>query len=592
MMVSLFGIQIQHAILLMGILAISPSCQSDVHGQVDQDRTHPTATQDVRSLPDQSAKPISDAVKRIVELNQALYDALEGAPRQEHVLGMAKSRYGSVRALAARLQGNLLRTASEDEHVKAFAKRHFAALVAACGDDVPGVRAAAAGALGRGGQEQALPSLTAMLADPETEARAAAAAAIGQIRFTDEAARRQAGSKLLDLLANEKPEVVAGACRSLGLLKDPRAVLPLGTLLASNRPPAVRREAAQALDGLADARVSDALVGALDDPLVPVRFHAVGAIRHLIAHTPLDRPQRRRLLDRLTQTLAHEADTSVRARAADALGEVGNGEVLDALWARVLSGDDAQVAAKAREAMLEIFKRVDDWAALERWNDRIKAADRPKLRIAMWDVVRARQTPAADVTTKPEGWFRANRQLLAACLDAGQWKPSVPLVRELLAHAADGKPGAECLERLTKTVRLASADGHAVEALRLMDEHQALVEQSEATALKAEWKTLREAVTAAEQEQAKQLLTTIQAHIEKLLSDDEAEQDAARQSLKPHWAQVKDLLLGQLADPKPEVRTAANRALERLLEKPTGFDPAAPDADRAAPLQKLRESLP
>jgi len=186
-----------------------------------------------------------------------------------------------------------------------------AALLAAATHPHPKVRRAVAEALGAYRDGEVAGALLALRDDPSYFVAGAALTALGKTR----------DPRAFDALAAALDEpswsetIAAGAARGLAELAEERALAPLRTALAEDRPEALRRAAAGALARLGvlvDATrtaVADALERALDDPSYLVRLSAYAACETLADA---------RLLPVLDAKATSELDGRLRRDAAEA----------------------------------------------------------------------------------------------------------------------------------------------------------------------------------------------------------------------------------------------------------------------------------
>lgn len=141
-----------------------------------------------------------------------------------------------------------------------------AALIGAARDREQAVREAAIQQLGRIGSRPAIDALLAVYVSQDREGRHAAAAALKPLDWEPADARERAFHA-----------VVHGNCGAAAL-EGSVAIEPLLTALA-DKDAAVRREAARALGGIADAAVGPPLVDALADHDEAVRLAAMQSLR-------------------------------------------------------------------------------------------------------------------------------------------------------------------------------------------------------------------------------------------------------------------------------------------------------------------------
>lgn len=186
---------------------------------------------------------------------------------------------------------------------KQIAARDVKTLVAGLDDQLPGVRADAAAALGRLRETSATAKLKTLLADSEPAVRRAAA--IGLASLGDEGISREFVKALLDPGA----KVVAGAAEALGL-SGYRAAVPYLLKAYRTEHPRVAAAVAVALGRLGDRQAVPWLLQALKQGLAPVE--AATALGELG-----DAAATRGLADALTHAFA-----PLRAAAARSLGQL------------------------------------------------------------------------------------------------------------------------------------------------------------------------------------------------------------------------------------------------------------------------------
>jgi len=213
-------------------------------------------------------------------------------------------------------------------------------------DKSPDTRAAAALALGRIGDEAAVPSLLPVLEDSDAAVRRAALFALGVIGSADarDAVRRVAGSNaaaeeraeavralgrlrgegaaeaLLPFLADTDPGVRADAAVALASTGDSVAAIDLGPLLG-DPDPRVRARAAWAAGRLHARDLAEAIRPLLADPSPDVRLAATkacGDVEDAGARLALEK-------------VATDPDWRIRVNVATALGKAGSIDALPAL---------------------------------------------------------------------------------------------------------------------------------------------------------------------------------------------------------------------------------------------------------------------
>lgn len=161
------------------------------------------------------------------------------------------------------------------------------------------------------------------LAGGSDKAREQAAAALGDVRAPDEKA--QAVKALVDALGDRRSQVRAAAARSLGELGLAESLEPLVAALDDGAAP-VRQVAAIALGMLGFREAFDALAAALADGPADLRFQAA---RSLVEIDP------ERATGPLVAAAGSESDPAVLGEIGLALGEIGDGAVVDVLAGRL-----------------------------------------------------------------------------------------------------------------------------------------------------------------------------------------------------------------------------------------------------------------
>lgn len=221
--------------------------------------------------------------------------------------------------------------------------------------DRPECRMAAAGALGRIGDEDAIRPLVERLSDPDPRVRERVCYALGQVGHP------RAVSNLVDRLDDDHERVRSAAADALGIIATGRALAALLEMLDDENA-AIRRVAASALGNAGSAEPVPNLVGALDDPHDAVRQAAVFSIIQLLSTAPTDQSHQVReaiveeledvddqtVVDPLLEVMSEASEASQRRNAVWFLGRVTSAtdpptEVVDELVA-TLSDDDKMTA--------------------------------------------------------------------------------------------------------------------------------------------------------------------------------------------------------------------------------------------------------
>ena len=285
-----------------------------------------------------------------ITLEAALRDIAQGSPK--------------ARAAAAHALGNV--SDPTERH------RALAALLTACEDDRPEVRAEACASLGDLGEVSAVPVLAKRLGDGVAVVRQNAAIALGSLAHPDGFAplvealaegpadvRFQAATSLAEIdaerayeplvaaLADRDPQVVAAAALSLGAGGNRRAVTLLIDKL-EHPEAATRFDVAYALAELGDPTGRDILVAALGD--ADRAWDAVGALGHL---TDANDALGRALINKKTPPEA-TALAAGKLLARDASNEAAKRVLIAALTARKI-----HVRGIAIEQLTEVG---GDWA--------------------------------------------------------------------------------------------------------------------------------------------------------------------------------------------------------------------------------------
>lgn len=178
------------------------------------------------------------------------------------------------------------------------------------------------------------------LAGGSPRARAFAAHALGEV--SDPAERRRALDALVHALDDDRHEVRAEACSSLGQLGEPAALAPLVRRLGDGIP-AVRQSAAIALGAIGGDAAFEPLAEALREGPPDLRFQAATSLAEIDGA---------RAYDLLVAALA-DPDPQVAGAAAISLGAVGDARAREVL-APVLAHADAAVRFDAAYALAEL----------------------------------------------------------------------------------------------------------------------------------------------------------------------------------------------------------------------------------------------
>ena len=172
------------------------------------------------------------------------------------------------------------------------------------------------------------------LASGSPRARAFAAHALGDVTATAE--KRRAADALIAALDDDRPEVRAEACSSLGGLAEPAAIPGLVKRLDDGLP-AVRQNAAIALGAIGDPRGFEPLALALREGPADLRFQAATSLAEI---------DPKRAFDAIVAAL-DDRDPQVVGAAALAL-------------AAIAPADEAALATRARTALVEQLDHPND----------------------------------------------------------------------------------------------------------------------------------------------------------------------------------------------------------------------------------------
>jgi HEAT repeat protein len=403
---------------------------------------------------------------QIVRLHQQLYGRLPTADRLGHVQTLVDHEDPTVRALAVAWSVELLPQAD------AVGQRALADLLLRLSlDHTLEVQKSAVLALGRLNDPRAFERAKSLLRRGQPAVRAAAAAALSQqaLVHAGAASRQQVVPILQEALEDPSLEVLVAAAESLGTLGVAEAGPVLAALLGHPSEPA-RLTAAQALERVADSRILDGLLTALEDPSVTVRFSLVGAIGHAAGDgLSLTDAQRSRVLARLEETLLRDTDAGVRSRAATVLGQCGPPAELPFLYRRALSQEESRVQDKVWTAMTEIIARAGRAELLREWDLKLADARLGPRRLQLLTEVVQRWKKADGM--QPQ-LLAATESLVQAQLDEGKWALAFPLVRELLARPGNDAEIDRRLRWLLVVAEQALREDNAPEALHAIREAQ------------------------------------------------------------------------------------------------------------------------
>ena len=247
---------------------------------------------------------------------------------------LVEDRDAKVREEAVRALGQMKATAARGKI--AHALRY---------DASPGVRAAAAEALGRLGEKQSVTNLLPALADADTLVRDQAAASLAALGASEAA-------PTLARMLNQEPyrDNREAFLLALGSMDDASAVEPIMQVLAGEHADdrvRVRWAATDALGKLGDARAVGVLKAAVNDPDERVREAAVIALGRIGSDGALEA-----LLSVSPKNHQALADAAWKAFKSAVLPDGSRALA----WAARL--DKAGLPAQARELLEDVFKRA------------------------------------------------------------------------------------------------------------------------------------------------------------------------------------------------------------------------------------------
>ena len=222
-------------------------------------------------------------------------------------------------------------------------------LIDVLGDPDAGTRASSAAALGKLGDPRAVDGLIDALGDPDDATRANAACSLAELGDARAVPAR------VDTLIDSSDEVRAASARALGKLGDERAVPALMGALGDSDS-SIRETSAHALGTIGDPRAAPQLIGSLKDPEIGVRRAAVASLLKL----DLDEHREEAvtaLIEVMGDSRYSEDVYSLRAEAADALGELGDRRAVPVLIEALGERYKDEVVRSAARALGDIGDR-------------------------------------------------------------------------------------------------------------------------------------------------------------------------------------------------------------------------------------------
>lgn len=429
---------------------------------------------------------VERARSEVARLHQQLYSRLPAADRLGHLQATMNHEDATIRALVVTWCVEMLPV------LDAAGQRAIAdVLLDLARDSTLEVQRAAVLALGRVNDGRVCARLRTAIREAPAPVRAAAARALTQQaclprpeKPETRAVQRSVVPALQKALEDPALEVVVEAAEDLGTLGLPEAVPVLTGLLKHPSEP-VRQTAAQALERIADASVVDALLAALEDTSVGVRFSVVGALGHAATESrPLPLATRARLFARLEDILVRDTDPGVRSRAANVLGECATPAALPALWKRAQAAEDTRVQEKAWSAFVAILARSANLETLQTWERTLIEAHQEtrqlQLLAAVVEAWKKRGEASALV-------IPAMESLVQAQLQQGKWSAALPLTRELLAQSASSDVDVtRRLRWFLAAGEQALKEGNRAEALRVVQDALTFLPRSRSLAAEFE----------------------------------------------------------------------------------------------------------
>lgn len=291
------------------------------------------------------------------------------------------------------------------------AVRAFARALSA---DVPEFRMAAANALGRIGDPDAVGPLVKRLGDPDPRVRERVCHALGRIGDP-----RPVG-ELEGMLADDHGAVKAAAADALGAVATDPALAALLDLLEDENP-SIRRVAASALGNASSAKPVPRLAAALGDEHDAVRRAAVFSVIELLANAPTEQSHRVRevvvselrqadddtVVGPLVEILEEASQPRQRRNAVWFLGRVTSERppdaVIDAL-VDALSDEDGTTARFAATSVTELAGHNVESALVDVLrDDGAPTGARAKAAFALGDVGGSRAREELDRVTDLDG---------------------------------------------------------------------------------------------------------------------------------------------------------------------------------------------
>ena len=263
---------------------------------------------------------------------------------------------GAVEQLLVKVTGTKIQQGATWATAKRFAS--------ALSSEIPELRMAAANALGKLGEPNAIPALVNALSDENPEVRIRACAALGTLEHP------QAVEALIGLLDDSRGRVRLAAANALATIGSDRALNALLNML-SDENSEIRRISVVALGNARSVRVVQPLADALSDDNARVRNAVVFSIIDLLSNAPARQSHQIRetvvtelqaattetVVDPLLDIIETSNQRRQRRNAVWFIGRIVDGEVssriLDALVDR-LDDEDTPTAQFAATGLADI----------------------------------------------------------------------------------------------------------------------------------------------------------------------------------------------------------------------------------------------
>lgn len=366
---------------------------------------------------------------------------------------------------------------------------------------------------------------------------------------------------------------------------------------------ALREALLGAMETLKDKRLGPLMTAALKDPAATVRLSAVKGL-HALGEAGRGSE---------VAALMADADRGVRLAAIAAIGDLGGLEHLDAVLARAdAAGEDAAVRQQAWTVAMALLAKADT-ARLKALADKLAARKDaskhlievlklwagkiPAANVDEWAPVRLRLGEALLAADRPAEAAGELAAVHAALAKAGEDEAPQVRLKWIVALLAAGDPSA--VGRIAETKEPAQfavavkALQSRLAALKLKKDADAMVRLASAAVGQlgprlsaADKQALTATLGEAQARQREADRQRVSALVARLTGADKAAAAAAGKELTAMGNRAVKPLLAELKaavpapDAKPEAEKAILTLLASLAPKLTGYDPAAPPADR------------